>query len=70
MITGLGGIFLSKNDSLFNFIIYFFFKYLKSLLYRSQTIIYQNRYDKNFFKKNIIKKIFNYSWFWCESQIL
>ena len=52
MITGLGGIFLSKNDSLFNFIIYFFFKYLlKVSLYRSQTIIYQNNYDKNFFKK-------------------
>ena len=59
MITGLGGIFLSKNDSLLNFIIYFFFKYLlKVSLQRSKIIIYQNNYDKNFFKKHIIKKNF------------
>ena len=57
MITGLGGIFLSKSDSYPNFILYFFFKYLlKISLLTSQTVIFQNKYDKKFFNNNIIKK--------------
>ena len=59
MITGLGGIFLSKNDSYLNFLLYFFFIHLlKVSLLTSQTIIFQNKNDKKFFDKNIIKKNF------------
>ncbi len=59
MITGLGGIFLSKKDSTLNFLIYYVFKFLlKISLLKSKAIIFQNKDDKNFFNKNIIKKKF------------
>ena len=57
MITGLGGIFLSKNDSFTNYLAYFFFKYLlKISLSFSETIIFQNNDDKKYFDLNILNK--------------
>ena len=57
MITGLGGIFLSKDENFFNFIRYFFFfNLLKICLIKSKTIIFQNKEDQIFFKKlNFLK---------------
>ena len=51
MITGLGGIFLSKDENFFSFIRYFlFFNFLKISLFKSKTIIFQNKDDQKFFK--------------------
>lgn len=57
MITGLGGIFLSKHDNMLSFLNYLFFKFLlKISLSKSRVIIFQNNDDKKFFEKKIIKK--------------
>ena len=57
MITGLGGIFLSKNENLLRYCVFFLFKILfKISLMRVKAIIYQNLDDKKYFKKNIINK--------------
>jgi glycosyltransferase involved in cell wall biosynthesis len=57
MITGLGGIFLSKDENLFTFIMFCLFKLLlKISLLKSEKIIFQNNHDKIFFNQTIIKK--------------
>lgn len=57
MITGLGGIYLSKDENFINFLRYFFFfNLLKISLLKAKVIIFQNKYDQKLFKdKNIIK---------------
>ena len=56
MITVLGGIFLSKDETLYRFILYkVFFFILKIFFLKSKIKIFQNKDDKNFFNK-ILKK--------------
>ena len=57
MITGLGGVFLSKNENLFRYLFYKIFVYLiKFSLLPAKKIIFQNKSDKEFFKRVIINK--------------
>ncbi len=57
MITGLGGIFLSKNENDYRYLLYKVFKIiLKISLKNSVKIIFQNKSDQKFFLKEIIKK--------------
>ena len=57
MITGVGNIFISKKDSLFNFLNYYLFKLLlKFAFIRAKKIIFQNKNDRIFFLNNISNK--------------
>ena len=58
MITGIGNIFVSKKDSLVDYLNYYFFKLiLKVSLISSKKIIFQNKSDKEFFFNKISRKI-------------
>ena len=57
MITGLGGIFLSKDETIYRYILYkVFFFILKISFLKSKILIFQNKDDKNFFNKILKKK--------------
>ncbi len=54
MVTGFGGIYLSKNESFFKFFFYkIIFFLLKIIFLKSEKVIFQNKDDKNFFEKKI-----------------
>ena len=57
MITGLGGIFLSKDENLYRYFLYkFFFFILKISFLKSKKIIFKNKNNKIFFEKILKKK--------------
>ncbi len=60
MITGFGGVYLSKHEGLKRYLIYkFIFFILKIIFFKSKKVIFQNRDDKKFFeKKNKNPKFF------------
>ena len=50
MITGLGGIYLSRNESLYRYLVFkFVFILLRLVLLRSKKVIFQNLDDKKIF---------------------
>ena len=57
MITGLGGIFLSKDETLYDIFYIKFFFYLKISFLKSKILIFQNKDDKIFLIKFLKKKI-------------
>lgn len=57
LITGLGNIFLNKQQNIKSKLLYIIIKYLiKISLLRSECIIFQNKSDKNYYYYNILRK--------------
>ena len=57
MITGLGGIFLSKNENFLRYLIFIIFRItLFIIMLRAKKIIFQNADDKKYLAINLLKK--------------